>query len=68
MQNARFVIGFVINWHKKRCEVFKMTLAAQNPAILRLYKAKTQSFLTGEAAIPKDLPFFHEMKKCWNQA
>ena len=28
---------------------------------------KRLAFLQDEAAIPKDLPFFHEMKKCWNQ-
>ena len=27
-----------------------------------------RSFLTGTAAIPKVLPIYHEMKKCWNQA
>ena len=37
------------------------------PAVKRPIKSKTQSFLTGKAAIPKDLPFFHEMKKSWNQ-
>ncbi|MBR6666975.1 MAG: hypothetical protein IKL25_01210 [Clostridia bacterium] len=45
-----------------------MTLTIQMTAQTAPETTKNQSFLTGEAAIPKDLPFFHEMKKCWNQA